>query len=422
MPVTRYLVLTTERGVVTVPLPAGASLAIGRDASCEIVVPDASVSRRHALLHAAPEPEIEDLESRNGTYVDGVRLVPKRRTKIAGQRVRLGSVFIEIETPDDVSHDPTRSEPRRGEPLVEAPNMRALYEQLAAVATSDLAVLVLGESGVGKEVVAQYVHSRSRRSARPFIALNCAALSESLLEAELFGFEKGAFTGANVAKPGLLEVAHEGTVFLDEIAEATPAIQAKLLRVLETGDTKRLGANIVKRVDVRIVAATNARLPAPGFRDDLYFRLAGFVAVVPPLRERRIEILPLARAFAGRAAQSKRARFGGFTAEAEAGLLAYAFPGNVRELRSIVERGLVLAGGGPVDVAHLGMTGEDGAPVHATSFRAQRGEYEKARILEALAQTDGNQSHAAKLLGMPRRTFVNKLDAYGIPRPFKKGH
>jgi transcriptional regulator with GAF, ATPase, and Fis domain len=330
--------------------------------------------------------------------------------------------------------------------------MLRIYALLERVAAGELPVLLLGETGVGKEVAAKWVHARSTRAHAPFLALNCAAFSPSLLESELFGHEKGAFTGANSTKVGLLEAADRGTLFLDEVGEMPAGVQAAFLRVLEERAVLRVGATRARPIDVRIVAATNrsleAEVAAGRFRKDLYFRLNGISVELPPLRARPSEILPLALALLHQRARSP----GVFTARAEAAMLAYAWPGNVRELRNVVERAALLAGDARVpieiDVEHLGLPAEPpaadaraprssepprlsrrtlppsresaSAGPSPRALRDQLESLERERIVQALEAHGGNQTRAAAALGMPRRTFVARLDVYGIARPRRR--
>jgi len=318
---------------------------------------------------------------------------------------------------------------------ISSPAMRGVRDLANRAAGSDISVLLLGETGVGKDVMARNIHRLSPRRDRPFLALNCAGLTESLIESELFGYTKGAFTGAVQSKPGLLETAQGGTVFLDEIGDMPPTIQARLLRVIETRQVLPVGGLTARPIDVRFLAATNRDLEIDVereiFRRDLFFRLNGITLSIPPLRERRQEILPLARAFLAQAASVAGLHpVPSLTAEACELLEDYDWPGNIRELKNIAERALVLCEDQVIDLEHLPVEkirGWTPAPPSARAPSANESsdsgssepDSEKKRILDALAVCAGNQSRAAKLLGMARRTFVSKLDLYGVPRPQK---
>jgi DNA-binding NtrC family response regulator len=301
------------------------------------------------------------------------------------------------------------------------------------IAAGELAVLVLGETGAGKEVIAEEVHRLSPRAAGPFVRLNCGALSGPLLESELFGYERGAFTSADKAKPGLLETAATGTVFLDEIGELPMNLQVKLLRVIEDKQALRVGGIKPRPLDVRFVAATNRDLEAQCrrglFRDDLYYRLAGATVTVPPLRERPADVEPLARIFLRNAIAHLGGRALDFTPAALEGLRASAWPGNVRELRNVIERAALICGPGPIDVAHLPPTvrrsdGERSAPRTRASATERNPELDAdaAQILDVLAACGGNQSRAAKQLGMSRAALIRRLEKIaGVVRPRKPG-
>jgi len=326
--------------------------------------------------------------------------------------------------------------------VVEAPVMEALYAELARISQGDISVLVLGETGVGKEVVARAVHDASRRRTAPFVAIHCASLPENLLEAELFGHEKGAFTGALQAQRGLLESADGGTVFLDELGEIPLSTQVKLLRAIETKKLLRLGSRVEKGIDVRFVSATSADLEADiargTFRADLYYRLAGYALSVPPLRQRTSEIAALARRFLSETAATISRPVPHLAPDALSALQAYAWPGNVRELRNVIERATLLCGGDVIDRAHLPSrlsdgerlsappappTAQDEASDKALAARSLRSEIEaveREKIIEALARCAGNQTHAAQVLGISRRTLVTRLSDYAIPRPRKR--
>ena len=286
-------------------------------------------------------------------------------------------------------------------------------------AATDATVLVMGESGTGKELIAARVHRNSRRAGGPFVAINCAALSESLAESELFGHEKGAFTGALARHKGRFELAHRGTLLLDEVGELSDALQSKLLRVLEQRTVERVGGGEPIAVDVRLVAATNrdlaAEVTAGRFRSDLYYRLAVMTLVLPPLRDRIDDLDVLAPALIDRLAARLGVPPRPLSAAARDALRAHAWPGNVRELRNVLERALVVAGGeeiGAADLPPLGRGGGDGAtPAEAALSLVER---ERAAILLALERASGNRERAARLLGISVRTLYSRLRDYGL--------
>ena len=319
------------------------------------------------------------------------------------------------------------------------PSMRTLHRLAKDAAKSNINVLIVGETGTGKEILAEAVHRASPRSRKQLLSLNCAALSESLIEAELFGYEKHAFTGATQAKPGLLETAPGGTVFLDEIGELPATLQAKLLRVIETRTLIRVGGITKRDVDVRFVSATNRNLQraieAGQFRRDLYFRLNGITLEIPPLRERLSEIGPFAERFAAEMAADLGRPAPSVSTQALALLRSYAWPGNIRELRNVIHRAVLLCpAGSAITPDHLPRELMDAtftAPAPAVPFdRSPLAEThstlpavepdEKRRVLDALARTAGNQTAAARLLGLGRTAFVSRLNLYGIARPRKK--
>ncbi len=325
----------------------------------------------------------------------------------------------------------TTDESDRDDLVIAEQSMRDLYALARRIAASDLPVLILGETGVGKERLSRAVHDFSPRVDKPFVAINCAALNENLLESELFGHERGAFTGAHAVKSGLLESAAGGTVFLDEIGEMSLALQAKLLRVIEDGEVRRVGGLKPLQTGVRFVAATNLDLEdaiARGtFREDLYFRLSAATLVVPPLRERPCEIDALSRRFATRAAARASSTPKEITSDALALLRGYSWPGNIRELRNVMERAVVLSGDGPILAQHLPVEKMRGTYVRVAASSEQpprsRGELtavdERARVLDALERAGGNQGQAATLLGVSRRTLINRLEQFDMPRPRK---
>jgi len=331
-----------------------------------------------------------------------------------------------------------------GSAVPEPHTMQRVRDMAARVAASPINVLILGECGVGKDILAQTIHRLSPRANKPFVALNCAGLSETLMDSELFGHERGAFTGAVGAKIGLLESADGGTVFLDEIGDMPPQMQAKLLRVIETREVRPLAGLKERPINVRFISATNKDLEAAigddEFRHDLMYRLNGITLTIPPLRERTDEIETLAETFVEAAcADSGRAGTLPLAADALARLHRYRWPGNIRELKNMMERAVALCDGPEIRPEHLPLekmgpltidTYVD-VPVPATARAAALTNRlptlpdplkraERQEIVEALATHNGNQTRAAKSMGMPRRTFVSKLDYYGIPRPQKK--
>jgi two-component system, NtrC family, response regulator AtoC len=329
-------------------------------------------------------------------------------------------------------HSPEDGPHERSEPIVIDPAMVQLYDLARRVARGTISVLLVGETGTGKEVLAEYIHACSPRAAAPLVRLNCAAWPESLIESELFGHEKGAFTGAARERRGLLESADGGTVFLDEISEIAPAMQAKLLRVLEEGQLLRVGGSTPRTLDVRFIAATNRELAAEVeaglLRRDLYFRIAGAVLAIPPLRDRRGEIGSLALQFAREAARRLDRSPPRITGAAIAALQHHAWQGNVRELRNVIERAVLIADADTIDTAHLPFAAT-GSPAprcaHAgrsttSNLAAELAGIERQRILDALEQCSGNQTRAAGLLGMPRRTLIKRLNHYGVRRPRKR--
>ncbi|MFO0679900.1 MAG: sigma 54-interacting transcriptional regulator [Polyangiaceae bacterium] len=459
-------------GVVALPLPAFGSVVVGRESECDIVLPDPSISRRHASFHVKDgSVRLEDLGSTNGTTLRGTAMAPHGVAVIdPGSTIVLGSIVCTVhESTSLLQRLPAGleagasplAEPKTASlerprvatadaPIVRDLAMKRLYGLLPSIAPSTISVLVLGETGVGKELFAEAIHRLSARASKAFLQLNCASLPENLLEAELFGYERGAFTGAQGAKPGLLETADGGTVFLDEVGDLPLSSQAKLLRVLESGQVARLGSLKPRIIDVRIVAATNRDLRKlaenQAFRLDLYFRLNGAQVTLPPLRDRPDDLVPLAELFARRAALRLTKPTPTFTEDAIDAMREYGWPGNVRELKNVVERGVVLCEGMEItrDLLALDTTftppstppsttmvnlprlaelvpppdSETPQPVKP-NLQDELETVERQRIVQALADCAGNQSAAAKVLGISRFTLMKRLEAYGISRPRK---
>ncbi len=516
-------------------LQADQATSVGRGTGVHIRVDDASVSREHLRFHLDRGTiEVEDLGSSNGTRIfranrpdEAIELVPFRRYGIVeGDVLRLGNVPVLLRQPSSVpAPDGATAPPPSGRNRILAdPEMKRIYELAERAAASEISVLVLGETGAGKELLASHVHEKSRRAARNFMQINCAALAETLLESELFGHEKGAFTGAHSTRAGLLESAAGGTVFLDEIGEMPLSTQAKLLRVLEEREIRRLGSSRKIPIDVRFVSATNrnleAEVAAGRFRGDLYYRISGIAVKVPPLRERQSEIEPLARHFIHEFCLRSGIAVPDFTTGAIRALHEYPWPGNVRELKNAMERAPFLSGGAPLTEDHIPKNPEgafdpgddpfpddevtdisfvdqhtmlrDAVAAARESRRAQTSpqrpiyaktppnafrlpsppsesellaggsapplarprseeyrssafrnhhssvpardssglthgnskhysqELEREAVISALEACSGNQTRAAEMLQVSRRTLINRIEALGLPRPRKR--
>jgi two-component system response regulator FlrC len=302
------------------------------------------------------------------------------------------------------------------------PAMHPVVEAIDKVARTAATVLLLGESGTGKEVAARAIHARSPRATRPFMAINCAALSETLLESELFGHEKGAFTGATERKRGRLELSDGGTFFLDEVGELKPELQAKLLRVLQERRFERVGGSRTLEVDVRWVAATNRDLRAMidegRFREDLYHRLAVFPIKLPPLRDRPADILPLANTLLERIARDLKRPLPKLASSAQKRIASASWRGNVRELANTLERAAILADGDVIDDSHIWLEGGSSTKAAAVTVSGPEvrplAELEKEAILHALEVVGGNRRRAAELLGIGERTLYDRLKKYGV--------
>jgi len=325
---------------------------------------------------------------------------------------------------------------RRGAPQIvgEDPQLKQVSLALHRAAATDTTVLLEGESGTGKELFARALHALSPRADGPFVAINCAAIPETLLETELFGHEKGAFTGASNRKPGKFELAHRGTLFLDEIGELPLSLQAKILRALETKEFERVGGTLPLKVDVRVVAATNRHLKAAvaarQYREDLYFRLSVFPIQIPPLRERTKDITTLARYFIDRFCRELNKRPLALSPAAEGELLAYPWPGNVRELQNCIERAAILTEGDTILPRHLNLSfaapalvpDEGESPwskidLSGTMSEASRrvlAEVERRKIEQALKEAAGNRSRAAEILQIGYKMFISKLKEFGL--------
>jgi transcriptional regulator with PAS, ATPase and Fis domain len=415
------VVVAADGATRTIELEPNGEVTFGRDEAATVRVDEARVSRMHArVIRKDGAVIVEDLGSRNGTLVNETKLQNAKQELVGGNRIRVGGTEVLValvralprvaDAEHDADHGPGV--------VVADPEMQRVMTVARRLASMPTTCLILGETGVGKDVVARTIHATSSRARQPFVRLNCAATPDGLLESELFGHERGAFTGADRRKRGYVEAADRGTLFLDEVGELPLALQAKLLHFLEHRTITRVGSTDEIAVDVRVIAATHRALKdeveAGKFREDLYYRLAAFTLSVPPLRERKGEILLLARHFCEEfAARLDRPapRLGPGTSEL---LLAYDWPGNVRELKNAIEHAFVL-----VDDAILPEHLPEGVRGAAAGKRVsvlgeQLSSVERANIVAALDAEKGNRTRAAKRLGISRRALLYKLTKHGL--------
>ncbi len=383
---------------------------------------------------------VTDHASRNGTMVNGKLLRDGSRTLAGGDVLAIGSVEIVVaradialsrgpsedagpagrrDGDDGSARDAKASGPPSSDGLVLADRaMVKLFAVARRVAAAQSPVLIVGETGTGKEVIAERIHRQSARASGPFVRVNCASLPETLIESELFGHEKGAFTGAERRRAGYFEAAAGGTLLLDEIGEMPPGVQATLLRAIERRAVVRVGGTGEIQVDVRILCATNRDLrrevEAGRFRQDLYYRIATFTLEVPPLRERPTEIVLLAELFSARFAENLELPRPQLSREAIDALSAHPWPGNVRELRNTMEHAVVMANGDTVRREHLPPPLASTSSPEVPGIRGRVEEMERAALVSALAEEGGNRTRAAKRLGLSRRALLYKILKYGL--------
>jgi transcriptional regulator with PAS, ATPase and Fis domain len=426
-----HVVVADGDRLSAIPVPADRPLVVGRAEDADVVLGDTRASRHHATVAIkGGQIFVRDLDSRNGTRLGGAIVRGEERRVHPGDVITIGSATLTITssgfassvarpTPAEAAAEPTDTGPF----VVADPKMLAVLRVAQRFARVDTPVLVLGETGVGKEVVAAQLHSMSPRRSGPFVSLNCAALPDAIVDAELFGYERGAFTGAERRKTGYLEAAQGGTLLLDELGDIPLATQVKLLRFLETKRLTRLGSTDEIAVDVRIVAATHRVLAeairAGRFREDLYYRLSACTLRLPPLRERPSEIASFAALFARAAAAKLGQPPPVFEPEAVALLLGYAWPGNVRELKNAVEHAVVMTDGRTVLAESFPEAVRGVGPARTTAagggaLPAALADIERDRIVAALREENGNQTRAAARLGISRRALLYKIDKYEI--------
>ncbi len=392
---------------MTADLP-GPSARIGSGRDGDLVVADPTVSRHHITLAVDERGvRVTDAQSRNGTWVDGLRVFDAiARTDSS---IKIGTTTLRLRLTEDVVDVPLSPRERFGGLIGKSAVMRRVFSLLERIALTDATLLVEAETGTGKDLVAEAVHEASKRSANPFIVFDCSAISTSLIESELFGHVRGAFTGATTDRAGALEAAEGGTLFLDEIGELPLDLQPKLLRALENREVRRVGSNQRKQVDVRVIAATNRSLAteveADRFREDLYYRLAVVRVTLPPLREHPEDIPILVRHFA---------KGQDVPVEVLESLGTQAWPGNVRELRNAVERMVSL--GFPTIAAPRSASRTHHAIDLSTPLKQARDalveEFERAYLREALSKTGGNATRAAQLAGVSRKFVQRALGRY----------
>ncbi len=406
---------------------------VGRDESCQIRIADTSLSRRHFLLRKHKgEITIQDLKSLNGTMVDGKNVTRRRLehgceimagntafwflVKDAEKEAAFEGWMMKSTTrlsanPPNLDYQITKiRETIVGKSRV----MMDLFDTIAQVAYAESTVLIYGESGTGKELVAREIHRQSARSSEQFVAINCAAIPETLLESELFGFEKGSFSGAIHSKQGKIEVANGGTLFLDEVGDLGRPLQAKLLRVIQERELEKLGATHPTKINIRLVAATNRDLikmiKKGEFREDLFYRLNVVPVSIPPLRIRKDDIPLLVQHFLNKMSRATNKPQKDISPDALAILMKHDWPGNVRELENLLERTTVLAKAAIICLDDLRplISFQNGLPNLPTTYQDTVWVARKDAILEALRKSGGNYSQAAKLLGM-QRTYLHKI-------------
>jgi len=428
-----YLLVMGPGVTQMVGIRTGKQMVMGRGEDCDISVQDKKLSRQHALFKRVDNQLfVTDLGSTNGTYVNGEKLLAGRPLN-HGDEVKAGSTrAVAVLTSRRGGEKPAAVTRGEAEPagqvrgiddiVVADPTMQKIYEFCDRIAPKYATALVMGETGVGKEVVARYLHSASRFREGPFVAINCAAIPENIAESELFGYEKGAFTGAESRKAGHLEAADGGTLFLDEVSDLPMGMQAKLLRFLDSGTFTRLGGTQPLNVNIRIIGASNKDMDGEvrdgKMRTDFFFRLNQFVIYLPPLRSRPAEIIPLARHFLA-LLSAKHGTALRLSPAAEKLLEDYDWPGNVRQLKHVAERAAILAEGDVIEESLVASTIDASAPDQGASgvgMDADVEDVEKKAIVDALRTTGGNMTRAAKLLGITRRRLGYKVKKYRIEK------
>ncbi len=393
------------------------AVMIGTLGDSDLVLTDPTVSRSHAVVEEKADGYLlRDLGSTNGTFLDGVKV--REAYLSAGSVIRAGQTDIAFSPVEEHIENLRSSSDRFGDLVGTSVSMREIFGVLERIAPTDVTVLILGETGTGKELAARALHSHSRRSERPFIVFDCGAVAPNLIESELFGHEKGAFTDAVKARQGAFELAQGGTIFLDEIGELTPSLQPKLLRALDQREIKRVGAEQSVGINVRVIAATNKNLEkevkAGSFREDLYYRLSVVSVFMPPLRRRKEDIEKIAEHLLAGISGVMGKKLTGLSPEAAEALRTYPWPGNGRELKNVLERAAALSDGERLEVRDLFLSqGKRSNTLEGLSGKTLE-EIEKAAIHATLKSVSGNKTAAAKALGIAYSTLYEKMKKYGI--------
>jgi transcriptional regulator with PAS, ATPase and Fis domain len=382
-----------------------------------IVLTDTTVSRRHAVVEETAKGYLlRDLDSTNGTFLNGVRV--REGYLAAGSVIRLGQTEMTFSPLEERLEILRSSADRFGALIGSSQPMQEMYGILERIAPTDVTVLLEGETGTGKELAARAIHAHSRRANGPFVVFDCGAVAPNLIESELFGHEKGAFTDAVKARQGAFELANDGTIFLDEIGELSLDLQPKLLRALDQRETKRVGADKPLSINVRVVSATNKDLEkevkAGRFREDLYYRLSVVRVTMPPLRKRKEDIEIIAgNALEGISSEINK-KIDGLSPEAASALVSYSWPGNVRELKNVLGRAAALTDSGRIEPKDLFLSqGKKAATLDGLSGKTLE-EIEKAAIHATLKAVSGNKTEAAKVLGIAYSTLYEKMKKFKL--------
>ncbi len=413
-------------------------IRVGSKETNDLALSDGTVSRHHFEIEQLKNGYLlRDLESTNGTYVEGLKV--REVFLKPNSTIQVGDTAIRFYSADEKVKIVPSKEERFGDMIGRSQKMREIFGLLEKIAPTDVTCVIMGETGTGKELVAKAIHYNSRRAKKPFIVFDCGSVPPTLIESELFGHEKGSFTGAVMSRPGVFELADGGTIFLDEMGELGLDMQPKLLRVLEQRESRRVGANRSTKVDVRVIAATNRDLKEEvrqgRFREDLFFRLSVVSLTLPPLRERKDDIVPIVKHILGKSAFNKdkdgKQKVSQISPEAEAVLTGYDWPGNVRELHNVVERAVSFCEGDTIqgkDIPdHMRMKSEGGSgiaggevpPVDSSlPFKEAKDKlldaFEREYLIDLLRRNDKNISKAAKEAEIDRKSISRLLKKHGI--------